>query len=392
MGGVKYGPTQAEIKALAEKVKAAAIRVKGEKELLMIPLGSPDSAWAGQSSKDQTTGMTSGHQPKGKYGVYGVGKDDRYLGTKADWAALESAYWWIPGEFERYLRPEPRDFDAFVATAQKLTEGFVNVEKAPDPAGGLPPNTPAPLAKGTGAVDQPIRLTMGYTNDWSGHFADGFQAYLGEIPNISRRQALIADTLYQAIVAARDIYGAGRETLGDIARKTEIAIESIEAGKTGGGCSDDALNIAFGLIAGAATIAAGVATVGSGGLLGGPSAVAAWTIIAGVSNAAWAGGAKLIADPHEIDLLASDVDGVLAKMTEALNKRKQTILDMEQAAAGKLSENSNVVRQNTLTAKDGSGTQRNAFFPARPGMLDMPTDLKNLKSPENGFTHPSAAV
>lgn len=388
--GVKYGPSKDQIKQLAEEVRDAAIRVKGEKELRMCPKTGHGSEWAGQLAVDANGAMNT-YQPEGKYGDYGIGEDNRYLGTTKDWATLESGYQWIPGEFERYLMPEPHDFDALVDSSQKLTKDFVNVGPAKDPA-NVPAGTPSSVAPGTSAVDQPIRLTMGFTSDWSGHFADGFQRYLSEIPDVTRRQAVVAETLYEAAVAARDIYGAGREELGNIAKNAKLAIEGVEAGKSTGGCAGSSMATGFALIAAAATVAAGVSTLPISGpaVISGAMAAGNWTIVVGISSAI-AAGSPLIPAPEKIELLASDVDGVIEKMKEALTKREKTVTDSEEAFAKKLGDNSEMIEKNKVTGKDGGKSQENAFFPRRPAMLDMSTDLKDLKDPATGFTHPVAA-
>lgn len=371
MNTPNFGPTPAELDQKTAKLVATAVRVRTEKELRMIPNGHPDQAKYAGHHHSEFGRMT----PKINFVPPGMDSGGFYLGTPQQWQEAEHQYDWIPRVFQLQLDADPRNFDNLIAAAKRLTEGFVGAkqpEGAPWPQG---------LPEGYGAADMPITEAVARVGDWKGNFADEFLTYLREFPIVTRRQDALAQSLYQSIIAARDVYAGARVLLGNIADCTINALDSTNASPAG---SKNGINIVFGVLAGAAGVVSGGTA-----LAGWAATSAVWNIVAGVSSGI-SSGANLLVDkePPPVDVAADTVDGVLLKMNQALRVHRTTISDMEDKYARTLGELVGNIDSNTVGSADTA--KHNAFLPRRPQALDMKTGLKDLKDHQTGFTHANA--
>jgi hypothetical protein len=325
-----------QIVTAAQRLRDAAVKVKGEMELRYIPRDPdhPARSIVGKSASDYT-----GH-------AYAIDENGNYMGTDAHWAALDSQYSWIPDFYDRSVGPEPSGMEQLINTMKSVSS---KLHFAPTAAPGSAPSRPVEPIGGL------LRPTEAALDEWIGAAAVAFRNnFMLKIPEAAQAQAYLAAALAHAVQGNRDMFLAQRVDLLDNATKATTAVEQSNY------CNPDSVKAVMSIVGAVATVAAGIAAIPvTGGTSLAPAGVAAFTIIAGVSSGI---AASDLGHKEETSLNADTVDGVLSKAVDAVVAISTKVADKEQQMVTALEQMHNVVI--------GADTGKLYLVP-RPGTLAM---------------------
>jgi hypothetical protein len=328
-------PSPGDIQAVAKQVKDTAVRVRGETELHYIPIDPHNpltSVYRRYAGTKPAQGVTQF--------PYGVGPDGTYLGTDAQWSALDAEYSWIPDEFNRRIDPEPSNFDPLIAEMHSTALTLYNSSSG---------------AETVGAVNREVEKVLA---GWVGYANEVFtNNFVNRIPDVAKNQAYFAGMLEQAMVANKDIFVTTRKDLLSTGQQAVTALDSTTQ------CLGANVPLILTVAAAVATVAVGVASIPlTGGAVLAPAGVAAFTIIAGISSGL---SQAHFPAPQKLDLGADSVDGVLSKMIDAIVNIDRHIDTNERTIVGGLQTN-----YTALTDSSGGGgdqtSSRDAFLAPRP--------------------------
>lgn len=269
---------------------------------------------------------------------------------------------WIKDIFEDLSRiPHPRHSQA-MADSVAVVSGSAPVDASDDDS----PDNAGSDATGGLLGD---RATDGHANirdavrGWQGEAAHSFRNnFLKDIPSTIRNQTALATVLRDTATANAGLLLAARKDSQELALKAK---EILDAFDPGGGVD---VATGFAVVAAAATIAAGIATIPTGG--GAPLAAAGFTILAGIGSAA-----SLAADKHEpMSLGADTVDGILDNIYQAYKKIRDELWDGWDSLTLK------VLSPNI----QATGNEIDAFVPSRPQITGKDPDYlrDNFRPPE----------
>lgn len=281
-------PSPGEITTAANKVVDAAVKVRGEQELRYVPKG--DNPWRGIAGKPASVYPDQA----GPYGGFGIGPDQNYLGTDADWATLRDQYAWIPNLFTHRTDPDPVLFqpliDGMEQTALAIHDDQHSLSVSP--------------------VSQYVEDARGKIDQWNGEAANTFRVnFINKLETAAQNQAFIAGVMMHAMIAERDIFVKVRQDLLSLANQAVNAIEASNNKHTGG------IKAVLGVAAAVTGLIAGVASIPvTGGLLLPAEIQAGLWIISGFSSTM---SSTLPKDKH-LPLSAGSVDGVLNHMIDAV--------------------------------------------------------------------------
>ncbi|MGN9910983.1 hypothetical protein ACTMTJ_25835 [Phytohabitans sp. LJ34] len=331
-----------QIVAQAEKLRDAAIKVKGEMELRYIPRDPdhPARSIVGKSASDY-----QGH-------AYAIDENGNYMGTDAHWAELDSQYSWIPDFYGHSIGPEPSGMEQLINTMKSVSS---KLYFAPTASPGAAPSAP------TDPIGGLLRPTEAALDEWIGAAAVAFRNnFMLKIPDAAQAQAYLAAALAHAVQGNRDMFLAQRVDLLDNATKATTAVEQSNY------CNPDTVKNVFTVIGAVATVAAGVAAIPvTGGASLAPAGVATFTIIAGVSSGI---GSQDLGKKEDTPLNADTVDGVLSKAVDAVIRISTEISGKEQQMVTALNEMFSVI---------SSGESAKVYLVPRPGVLAMSdSDIK----------------
>ena len=328
--------SEEQIRSAAEKLRTAAVKVKGERELRYIPRdpGHPDRGIAGRSAKDYPARD------------YDIDANGNYLGTEAQWAELDSQYSWIPDFYVRAVGPEPHSMEPLINSLRSVSGKLFF---SPTASSG---STPAARIEPVRSLLAPTQTAL---DEWVGKAAVEFRNnFMLKVPDAAQAQAYLAAALASAVQGNRDMFLALRADLLDNAKNAEIAVEQSHM------CDPESVKTVMTVVGAVAAVAAGVASIPvTGGAVLAPASVAAFSIIAGISSGV---DDSTLGKKKETPLGADTVDGVLAKAVDAVNDLAVQVSNKEQEMIGALNQTYGVIT--------GKGT-RDLYLVPRPGTIDM---------------------
>lgn len=368
----------------ARQIKDKAVEIRGTYELHYIPRDS-EVHWAAglcyndilempQDKKDQW------HEWGLKNGPYATHENHSnpnlrpYLGTDAEWQAIEDEFDWVIDWWSEQIGPEPRSFESAISNYVTAGKALYDESTGVDAAG-----------PSWADADRAIDL-------WISSAADTFRSNVWHrMPNIIRRQASVAGVLAHAMAAERDTWLEHRKNLKKIAEGTLTALDAVRAEPA------DNANANFTILGGVLTVAAGVLAIPTAGASLAALGVAATTIAAGAFTVA--AGAVALEDDQRRDVELGDdtVQGVLNNMVSAgsqargqVDRDEAKIVDSLQATHDRMTDSSSSEREADIPDEElPSGVQAGDFgertwTPREKFVLPVAPlvkDTKNLPEP-----------
>jgi hypothetical protein len=265
-------------------------------------------------------------------------QEDQSGQQKLDVGAIEVAFAGVPAMFYPFLdMPRPEDFDGVIDDLRRCATVLMTTQNSPNPDLGLEkPNN-----------DKFSAVTTVGDNlaSWSGAAAREFKSqYLDKLPAQQASQFNAAVTCMKLIQQEKAIWTEARKNVADIVNQAIEVLENMP-----NRCSKDNWTVAFTVVAAVAGIAAvplGVATAGTGILVG--LAVADKV----------AGGASLFLEddpPENRRFAASTADGVIREVDRGVKELIARIVEQEGKIATLFSSANSVVRD-----------ARESFVPKQP--------------------------
>lgn len=188
--------------------------------------------------------------------------------------------------FEPFFElPQPSQFEA-------AKSALLPAVSALSPYGSTGGGTSALLWGQISAVNQSMLA-------WRGEAATSFNAaFAVPFPGVVSNHSYLVECLWGAMDAEREVWQKTGEDIYHLAKSTYDAIGDVSYGGDGNGLDGAALLL--GIVGAVATVAAGVATLGTAA----PALVAGWTIVAGVSS----GGSAITGAAASEDVAPSGSD------------------------------------------------------------------------------------
>ncbi|MGX7669807.1 hypothetical protein [Plantactinospora sp. DSM 117369] len=265
-------------------------------------------------------------------------QEDQSGQQKLDVSAIEAAFAGVPAMFYPFLdMPRPNNFDSIFLDLRASATVLMTTQNSPQPDLELTaPNN----NKFSGVTTVGDNLAS-----WSGAAAREFKSqYLDKLPAQQASQFNAVVTCMKLIQQEKAIWTEARKNVADIVNQAIDVLENMP-----NRCSKDNWTVAFTVVAAVAGIAAvplGVATAGTGVLVG----------LAVVDKVA--GGASLFVKddpPENRRFAASTADGVIREVDRGLKELIARIVEQEGKIATVFSGANSVVRD-----------ERESFVPKRP--------------------------
>jgi hypothetical protein len=333
----------------AQQLRNAAVKLKGEMELRYVPRDTGTYRGVAGKRVDADPG-----EP------FAIGEDGKYLGTEADWAALDSQYSWIIDFYDHHIGPEPSDMDGLVETLRSVSSRLYFAPTA------RPGDTPMEEIEPVRSWTESARDNL---TDWMGHAAEAFQVnFLKKLPQAAQAQAYLAAALAHAVQGNRDMFLALRADLLDNATKAITAVEQSHH------CDPKTVKTVITVVGAVATVAAGAAAIPVTGGAVAPGAAAGLDIIAGISSGI---AAADLGEKKETRLDAHTVDGVLSNVVDAVIGLAAEVTIKEEQMVKALERTYDVITgahtsELYLVPKPGVVTMTDAAIKAETGFRGLP--------------------